>query len=341
MITQKHFHTIIIGAGPGGLSCATHLAKEGKDVLILERNKTIGRKICAGGVTWSGLARHLPEELIERQFKQQHIHSTWQAVVIKAPEPIISTINRETVGKWMAKNAADAGAILCTNQPVVKITENKVHTKSFCFTYDYLVGADGSNSMVRRFLNVPTDLIGVGIHYHLQGHFPKMVWDLDPDLFKSGYAWIFPHKNRVSVGAYVNRNDLPPKKLRENLHYWMKKQGMDFKGLKAEAGTINFDYRGWHFGNTFLVGDAAGLASGLTGEGIYPAVLSGETVAKTILDPAYHCKKLNKLIKKQRRHTKILTLRNSRPFVAKAVLEILIIVLRLKILSFKSLEMGD
>ena len=341
MMTQKHFHTIIIGAGPGGLSCATRLAKEGKDVLILERNKTIGPKICAGGVTWSGLARHLPEELIERQFERQHIHSSWQKVVIKAPEPIISTVNRETVGRWMAQNAINSGAMLYTDQSVVKITENKVHTKSSCYTYDFLVGADGSNSMVRRFLNVPTDLIGVGIHYHIQGHFPKMVWDLDPDLFKSGYAWIFPHKNRASVGAYANRNDLSPKKLRENLHQWMKKHDIDYKGLKAEAGTINFDYRGWHFGNTFLVGDAAGLASGLTGEGIYPAVLSGETVAEAILDPAYNCKKLDTLIKKQQRHTKMLTLLGSRTIVAKAVLEILVIALKLKILSFKSLEMGD
>jgi len=341
MTTQKHFHTIIIGAGPGGLSCATHLAKEGKDVLVLERNKTIGPKICAGGVTWSGLARHLPEELIERQFKKQHVHSTLQKIVVEAPEPIISTINREAVGRWMAQDAANSGAILCTNQPVVKITENQVHTETSCFTYDFLVGADGSNSMVRRFLNVPTDLIGVGIHYHLPGHFPEMIWDLDPDLFKSGYAWIFPHKDRASVGAYANRNDLSPVKLRDNLHCWMKKQGLNFKGLKAEVATINFDYRGWHFGNTFLAGDAAGIASGLTGEGIYPAVLSGETIAKTILDSAFNCSKMDKLIRKQRRHTKLLTLRGSRTFVAKAMLEVLVVALRFKILSFKSLEMGD
>ncbi len=121
----------------------------------------------------------------------------------------------------------------------------------------------------------------------------------------------------------------------------MKKHGMNFKELKAEAATINFDYRGWRFGNIFLVGDAAGLASGLTGEGIYPAVLSGETVAKTILDSAYDCGKLDTLIKKQRRHTKLLTFCGSRTFVATAVLETLVAALKLKILSFKSLELGD
>ncbi len=341
MSNKKHFHTIIIGAGPGGLSCAAHLARIGKDVLVLERNKTIGSKVCAGGVTWSGLARHLPDELIQRQFNKQYVHSTWQKTIVQATDPIISTINRETVGSWMAQNATHSGATLLTNQLVVKITENEVHTKSACFTYDFLVGADGSNSMVRRFINVPTHLIGAGVHYHIPGHFPKMIWHLEPALFKSGYAWIFPHKDRASVGAYANRSDLSPKKLQQNLHHWMKKHGMNFKGLKAEAATINFDYQGWRFGNTFLVGDAAGLASGLTGEGIYPAVLSGETVAQTIVDPTYKCGKLNRLIKKQRRHTQLLTFCGSRTLVATAVLEALVTALKLKIISFNSLEMGE
>jgi len=341
MISQKHFHTIIIGAGPGGLSCAEHLAKKGKDDLVLERNKTIGPKVCAGGVTWSGFARHLPDEFIQRQFNKQYVHSTWQKTIVQAADPIISTINRETVGKWMAQNAIHSGATLSTNQLVIKITENEILTKSSCFTYDFLVGADGSNSKVRRFLNVPTDLIGAGVHYHIPGHFTKMVWHLEPDLFKSGYAWIFPHKNRASVGAYANRKDLSAKKLQENLHHWMKKHGMNFKGLKAEAATINFDYQGWRFGNTFLVGDAAGLASGLTGEGIYPAVLSGETVAKTILNPAYPSRKLESLIKKHQRHTRLLTLCGTGNFIAKAILESLLVALKLKIISFKSLEMGD
>lgn len=341
MTTKKHFHTIIIGAGPGGLSCAAHLAGNSKNVLVLERNKTIGAKVCAGGITWSGLARHLPDELIQRQFNQQYVHSTWQKTIVQAADPIISTINRETVGSWMAQKAVQAGATLLTNQPVITITKNEVRTKSSCFTYDFLVGADGSNSKVRRFINVPTRLIGAGVHYHIPGHFPKMVWHLEPALFKSGYAWIFPHKNRASVGAYANRNDLSPKKLQENLHHWMQKHGMNFTGLKAEAATINFDYRGWRFGNTFLVGDAAGLASGLTGEGIYPAVLSGETVAKTIIDPAFKCDKLARLIKKQRRHSKLLTLCGSGNVIASAILEALVTALKLKILSFKALEMGE
>jgi flavin-dependent dehydrogenase len=44
----------------------------------------------------------------------------------------------------------------------------------------------------------------------------------------------------------------------------------------------NADFRGWKFGNIFLVGDAAGLLNPVTTEGIYYAVKSGEGVAKFI-----------------------------------------------------------
>ncbi|MCB2181990.1 MAG: NAD(P)/FAD-dependent oxidoreductase [Desulfobulbaceae bacterium] len=341
MTRTKHFHTIVIGAGPGGLTCATLLAEKGMDVLVVERNTSIGMKVCAGGVTWSGLARHLPEELIEKPFNRQYIHSGMQKTVIRETEPIISTINREKIGKWMADKALKAGVTLLSGTAVTQITDSEVVTKSGRYTFRYLVGADGSNSLVRRTLNIPTKRIGVGVHYQVPGNFPKMIWHLDPDLFKTGYAWVFPHSNSASVGAYANRADLSPKTLKEKLHNWIKKHDININGLKPEAATVNFDYRGWHFGNTFLVGDAAGLASGLTGEGIYPAVCSGETVAKTIIDPGYESKTFTGLIKKHRRHTRLLSLCSTNTFFAKIILESLIAALRFNIINFKALEMGD
>jgi len=50
------------------------------------------------------------------------------------------------------------------------------------------------------------------------------------------------------------------------------------------------------------------LASGLTGEGIYQAAISGEEVAKSIINKNYVSKKMDKLIKMKKRHNKILHL---------------------------------
>ncbi len=106
-----------------------------------------------------------------------------------------------------------------------------------------------------------------------------MEWHLDSGLFASGYAWVFPHQDSVSVGAYVDGRVMKAKQLQDNLIKWSAKSGYPLSGHKSEAEYINFDFRGYRFNNIFLVGDAAGLASGLTGEGIYPAIVSGEAVA--------------------------------------------------------------
>ena len=100
---MKNFHTIIIGAGPGGLTCASVLAKQGHNVLVLEKNQRVGPKICGGGVTCSGLTQLIPAQLIEKSFNEQFIFSDWQQIKIPSPQPILSTVNREHLGQWSAQ----------------------------------------------------------------------------------------------------------------------------------------------------------------------------------------------------------------------------------------------
>ena len=62
-MTRTSFDVVIIGAGPGGLQCAAELEKADKSVLILEKNRLIGPKICAGGMRTSDCVRlSIPEE---------------------------------------------------------------------------------------------------------------------------------------------------------------------------------------------------------------------------------------------------------------------------------------
>ena len=334
------FHTIIIGAGPGGLSCARRLAEKGKQVLVLEKNQTIGPKVCAGGITLAGTASSMAPQLIEKQFRCQHISSARQQLTLRHNQPIVSTINRARLGRWMAKQALAAGATILTSQRVRQIDQLSVTTAESTFSAQFLVGADGADSLVRRHLGLPSTHLGTGLQYHLEGNFPRMVWHLDPQRFNTGYAWIFPQEGRASVGAYVCKQHLRPSQLRQGLHQWMAEQGLDYGQASPEAAHINFDYRGWQFGSTFLVGDAAGLASGLTGEGILPAIISGQEVAAKILKPDAASPRLQRLLKNHRRHSKLLLLAGRHQLLNKLIIEVLIVALRLELLHFSSLEMA-
>lgn len=336
---------IIIGAGPGGLACAKKLAENGREVLVFERKDLIGPKVCAGGITWSGLLCHVPEYLLERAFRKQYIFSKLQRIRVRGKNPIVATINRKVLGQWMARAAQQAGVTLITGASVQKITNHSIVVKSGDgksknISYRYLIGADGSTSIVRRFLGIPIQKMGIGINYMIDGQYDKMEWHLNSKIFGSGYGWIFPHKKTFSIGAFTDQKNMTAAQLKVRLLTWAKNRGHDLSGKKADAALVNSDFQGCFFDNIYLIGDAAGLASGLTGEGIYPAIVSGEAVAKRIIDPEYPAVEISAMEKKQQLHYKIIQLSARYPRLSSLLMELCVLLLRLKILNFHALEMA-
>ena len=337
---------LIIGGGPGGLACATLLARHGAKVILAERKAVIGPKVCAGGITWGGLIKHVPPTLIEREFPEQHVVTPWQRMAVVEKNPIIATISRERLGQWMAEEARTAGVTVLAGTRALGLEKNRAILESvgggrIAISFDHLVGADGSSSLVRRFLGLPTSAMGIGLNCMLPGRHPRMEWHLHPGRFGSGYGWIFPHGEAISIGAYGEVNNLSAPVLKQRLLAWATKQGLGLDPDAIRAGLVNFDYRGTRFDRTWLVGDAAGLASGLTGEGIYPALVSGQAVARTIIDPDYPASELAGLVKKQRQHRQMVTLAGRNRHLCRLLMEAMALLLRLKIVDFHSLEMAE
>lgn len=345
---MQKFDTIIVGAGPAGLSCATSLAKNGLQVLVLEKNKTIGPKVCAGGIPFHALQHlDLPTSLHEKSFPAQLVITPRQKATIQSSLPIIATVNRKKLGQHMLQKALQAGAEVRTDSLVTGI--DKTHIVASApqsshapekIGYDFLVGADGSSSIVRKYLHLPVEKIGAGIQYHVPGSFPQMEWHFSPALFHSGYAWIFPHDGRASIGVYADRHDLSPRKLKNALHTWASKLEISFGRAKPEAALVNYDYRGWHFDNIFLTGDAAGLASGLTGEGIVPAILSGEAAAMRILAPNSENRRFARVLKQHHKHKMMQKLFANNKVICQIALEVLVLGLRLKLIPLRHIEMS-
>lgn len=337
---------LIVGGGPGGLACAALLARHGVRVVLVERKAVIGPKVCAGGITWHGLIRLVPEHLIERSFPEQMIVSPRQRVVVREVNPIIATVDRQRLGQWMAEQAAAAGACIWTGTRLLGcdgrtavLQQDNGQTIRLRFTH--LVGADGANSRVRRLLGVSTTRMGLGLNAMVPGRFPDMEWHLRPRLFASGYAWMFPHADRCSVGAYADCRLFSAAGLKQRLLAWCAERRVPLAPHDIRAGLVNYDFRGVSFAGGYLVGEAAGLVSGLTGEGIYPALVSGESVARMILDPAFSGAALARMVRRHRRHAQLVALAGAHPRLCGGLMEMALVWLRCRLLDFRRLEMTD
>lgn len=306
---KDKYDVVIIGAGPAGLSCARELQSSGKSILLVEKNSKIGPKICAGGLTTKVKLQN-PELLEEAAFSFSSIKVTIgkRTKIVNHDRNFVSTISREKLGEIMLSNILKNLVDVAKDKYVKEIGDNFIIIDGKKISFDYLVGADGSNSMVRKYLGVKTEKFITAVQYSILKNIKDFELITDAHLFGSHYAWIFPHKDHVLIGAGGCKKSIKASDIKKNLDKWMRERGYNTEGIKPDIAIINYDYRGFNFGNKFLVGDAGGFASGLTGEGIYFGIVSGREVARKIINPNYSCRGVNRIIRIKKHHERALSL---------------------------------
>jgi len=267
----------------------------------------IGPKTCGGGLTAKDFNLGLPKRM-SKDFNKISLHTPFSTTLVETAKPIVSTIDRKDLGQWMVKQAKKAGALIETKTDVSEIKQNSIVANGQEIKFKYLVGADGSTSLLRKSLGLKSSEVDVAIQYEVPKIYKNMEIFLDSQLFASGYAWIFPHHKYTSIGACVDPHYLNTKKLKNNFSKWLKKMKIDVSKATLKAAPINYSYEGYKFKNKYLVGDAAGFASGLTGEGIYFAIISGREVAKHINDKKYKSKEIERILHIKKHHEMLLKL---------------------------------
>lgn len=284
---MKKYDVVIVGGGPAGLICAEKLMESDLSVLLLEKDDVFGDKVCAGGLTRKDFTViDVPDDVLQQIVKKTAVHSPKRFSAAETPEPIVVTIDRRDLGSWQRARLDDGKIEVRKNAKVVEIRKNAVVLKNGEeIGYNFLVGADGYASLVRRYLKIPMKRKLIGIQYvvPVQDLDPKLEIFLDSKHFGAWYGWIFPHKEKISVGCCCDPRFYSSKKLKRNFEAWLKLKNIKTENAEYQSAPIAYDYRGLRFGNIFLVGDAAGVASGLTGEGIYQSLVTGIEVAEYIM----------------------------------------------------------
>lgn len=301
---KKIYDVLIVGAGPAGLACAEELKNSRLSVLLLEKNSTIGPKVCAGGLTRLDAEFDLPKTK-SRAFKTQHIFFNGKEFKLQLAFPL-KTISRTDLGQYQLAKLNNATNIdILTNTPVLEIHSNYIMTHNLRFDFQYLIGADGSNSLVRKYLKLPFAQ-NMGLYYELNQISDRFEWHVNTKEWGSAYLWIFPHLNHTNIGFHFNPKQISGATAKKILDQFLLENNYTFQKESFRSAPLNYDYQGHAFGSVFLLGDAAGLVSKATGEGISMALTSGKEIARKILNPNYACSTLHHHIKIMQRHTKMI-----------------------------------
>lgn len=310
---------VIVGAGPAGLRAAQVLAQAGREVLVIERHVQIGPKTCAGGLTLKA------SEELERLGLPSHVGRTTVARLsffdeeplrLDAAPGIVRTVPRAVLGHYQECWAREAGADIVTGVPATELNleARTLRVDNRTIQYRHLIGADGSSSRVRRALGLPFRRAVFAGEFNVRGASADQLRVMfDSDVLGPGYFWVFPHTDYVSFGAGGPVALLKPGEVRPYIEKRLATFGVDSSSTAFEGATIETDYRGLAFNDgVYLAGDAAGLASGLTGEGIYSALVSGEEVARQILQPGYRPVKTLAWLRVKRLHEALARLWHTR-----------------------------
>jgi geranylgeranyl reductase family protein len=285
----------VVGGGPGGSWAAILLARRGHSVTLLDPQAP-WEKPCGGGVTSRALERFdiFSSDLPRKKIEEITVFFGDRSSVKVVPQQPLVIVSRKEMGEFLLKEASSCG-VRVLHERVTSLQRDqarwRVTTKARTVEADFVVGADGATSFVRRSLGTPLhpqDLC-ITLGYYIPGEGPPtMKIFFVPSL--EGYIWSFPRPNHISYGLISRSGPGRTARAKELLSNFISAdlgsealRGAEFYSAPVPCLTPESWKTNVIGGDRWaLVGDAAGLTDPITGEGIYFAFRSAEILAETI-----------------------------------------------------------
>ena len=303
---KERYDVIVVGAGPGGSMTAKTAAKEGLDVLLIEKRQQIGDPVrCAEGVNKVYLKEYIEPDpaWISAEVKGSKVYSPDGTMVEMSEElsgaEVGYVLERKVFDRALAREAALAGVEvmvktratgLLMEDGFVKGIKAEYMGKQYEIMADIVVGADGIESKVGRWAGIDTTLKPRDMCTCAQYLMTNI--DIDPDFCKFylgnkiaplGYVWIFPKgRNTANVGIGITGHMSGEVRALELLDEFINKHYPDGKKIEMVVGGVPVcgSIARTVSNGLMLVGDAARQSDPVTGGGIFNSMWAGDIAGK-------------------------------------------------------------
>jgi flavin-dependent dehydrogenase len=293
---MEKYDVLVVGAGPAGLKAAQVLTENKKDVLVLEKlsEERLGEKVCEGMLfPHTTTLLNVPKELTDIPLSGAIIYFAKSHVSVDFKPPLCQMWLRKEFGKWLLQETRKKGTEIRSNSTVVSLNKDENYVKLENGTkigYNFLIGADGSKSVIRRELGLKTkSALATYVEVPIPpAEMPNGRKDfghmyISFDLHGLGYSGYAPYKDRISfcLVSMDTRYFSNLEKIKRFNRFVKEVEGINLENYELKAQTCCYRSVGLKHGNIYLVGDAGGWGTIACGE-IYSAAKTGKMAAEDI-----------------------------------------------------------
>lgn len=274
---------LVVGAGPAGVSAAFYLKKLDTNgdlnVVLIERLENEGyhkyHRMCGEGISkmaFEELPGIMPCGVIEKIDVIRDVYPDGAEYEVKLPGYLINrSVFLEKIKQDFVKlggnfeNECFAGMERVGKAQKVRLGSGKK-------LFDYIVGADGVGSTVRKAAGIGEGAKKTFVQYVVEGETEhNVIKFFYNQKYNGNYKWVFPNGDVTKIGFPLSETVNPEKELGTKQVIEKHARVIGYGGIKSQCS-----------GRVLLIGDAAFQTNPITKGGIRAAMVAGRYAAEAI-----------------------------------------------------------